>query len=102
MGGTNSPDGALATRECAELDLTVPTYRGCPCDPLHLKTQGENDTARILHTVRISTEYAGAEPQASRLGDGHPRCGDVGGVGALAGIGPRRAAGWTAQPTVDW
>jgi hypothetical protein len=82
--GANSPNVALASRERADLDLTVPTYRGSPCDPLHLKTQDENDNARILHTVGISTEDGGAEPQAARRSDSHPGCG---GIGVLAGRG---------------
>lgn len=67
MSGANSPDGALATRERAELDLTVPTYRGSTCDPPHLKTQSENDNARILHTVRISTHMS--VPNRTRPGE---------------------------------
>ena len=67
MSGANSPDGALATRERAELDLTVPTYRGSTCDPPHLKTQSENDNARILHTVGISTHMS--VPNRTRPGE---------------------------------
>jgi hypothetical protein len=82
--GANSPTAALTSRERADLDLTLPTYRGSPCDPLHLKTQDENDNARILHTMGISTEHGGAEPQEARRGDSHPGCG---GIGVLAGCG---------------
>ena len=82
MRGANSPTAALTSRERADLDLTLPTYRGSPCDPLHLKTQDENDNARILHTMGISTEHGGTEPQAARRGDSRPGCG-----GVLAGCG---------------